>query len=238
MKIKLLLIVIIFVSCNSSRTNSESKILSETKTVSENIAVPDTEIIETFVDSLNIGVKGKNKVELIKHRVLDDVYVLVKFYTKEYDNWYIQNTYSYECTALMDFNTDISDFNNDNFNDITFISANAARGANEVRRLFIYNDYQKKLISIENAQDFPNMRYNKKLNCIDAFLVHGTSTTVFANIVKDSLIEFARVYNDMDYHTVSLVDKNGNENEIKKVKSTGAYVRFKNFDPLEEFDGE
>jgi hypothetical protein len=32
------------------------------------------------------------------------------------------NTYSYETTAMMGFEPVISDFNNDNFNDITFIS--------------------------------------------------------------------------------------------------------------------
>jgi hypothetical protein len=48
----------------------------------QNLDTAKTAIIETFVDSLNIGVKGKCKVELIKHRVYDDIFVIIKFYIK------------------------------------------------------------------------------------------------------------------------------------------------------------
>lgn len=142
----------------------------------QNLDTAKTAIIEIFVDSLNIGVKGKCKVELIKHRVYDDVFVIIKFYvkgrntTKGTEHWMNTNTYSYETTAMMGFEPVISHFNNDNFNDITFISGTAARGANEVRRLFIYDNQNKNLVSIVNSEDYPNMLYNKKLDCIDAFL--------------------------------------------------------------------
>jgi hypothetical protein len=242
MKINFLFFLIFIVSCTprqheSKRTSVTADTISS-KTVLTDTINPNTEIIETFVDSLNIGKKGETKIELIKHRVFDEIYVIIKFYTKGTKYWYRQNTYLYECTAIQSFNPIISDFNNDKFNDITFISSTAARGANEVRRLFIYNDNEKQLISIVNSDDFPNMQYNNELDCIDAFLVHGTSTTVFAKITKDSLKSFANVYNDMDFHTVTIDDKNGKEKVIKKVKSKGVYIRFKNFNPLEEYSEE
>lgn len=196
----------------------------------------DTEILETFADSLNIGVKGKNKIELIKYSVADDNYVTVNFYRKVPDGWHIQNTYRYECNALLGLNPDISDFNNDHFNDITFISAQAARGANEVRRLFIYKDATGELISIVNSEAYPNLLYNKERNCIDAFLIHGGSSTLFANIKGDSLITFASVHND-SCRTVYEIDPLGNEKLLRKDKidPEDIYIRYINYNPLKAY---
>lgn len=251
MKFFPLLFLLILVSCNSKHEAEKSinkidttKIATNETILSEqqNANTSNTEIIDSFVDSLNIGEKGKFKVELIKHRVYDDIYVIVKFYIKgrntikEPERWLIQNNYSYETTALMGFKANISDFNNDGFNDITFISGTAARGANEVRRLFIY-DYQKQeLISIVNSQDYPNMLYNEELDCIDAFLVYGGCSTVFLNIIGDSLKEFANVELS-DGLTVTTYDKMGKEKIIfKDTKNKAGYIRYKNFRPLKEYD--
>jgi len=207
-----------------------------------NIDTSKANILEIFVDSLNIGEKGSCKVELIKYRVYDDNFVLIKFYTKgRYTTktpeiWTRSNTYCYETNALMSFEPNISDFNNDHFNDITFISGTAARGANEVRRLFIYDSQNRELISIVNSQDYPNILYNKDLDCIDAFMIHGASTTVFAKLSGDSLKTFATVQNSEEFHTVNLIDKNGNDRELYKVKSNGVDIRHKNFRPLVEYD--
>ncbi|MFC4815552.1 hypothetical protein [Flavobacterium sp. GCM10023249] len=249
MKVYFTLFILLLYSCTTKSTDNSSEVVSPTVTKptdtlpTDSVTAMDTldasaEIIEHFVDSVHIGRKGQSKIELIKHRVLDDCYVIVKFYTKGPKYWFIQNTYFYECTALSSLEPKFSDYTNDGLNDITFISATAARGANEVRRLFVYDDTKKELVSIVNSQDFPNMKFNKQLNCIDAFLVHGTSTCVFAKINKDSLQPFAYVYNDENFHTVSLVDKNKEIKTIKKIKSKGAYVRFKNFNPLEEYPEE
>jgi hypothetical protein len=245
-----LFIFVILISCNAKHENENAKnkidILTITKTskttAGSNEDRPETEIIETFVDSVNIGEKGRNKVELIKYRVYEHNYVIIKFYVKgsntikDPETWMIQNNYSYETDALMSFNPDFTDFNNDNFNDITFISGTAARGANEVRRLFIYDNQSQQLRSIVNSHDYPNMLYNEDLDCIDAFLVYGASTTVFAKLSGDSLKTFAKVNNSEQFHTISLVDKNGKERELYKVKSKGTIVRHKNFKPLIEYE--
>jgi hypothetical protein len=187
-------------------------------------------------------VKGICKIELIKHRVYDDIFVIIKFYikgrntTKDPEFWMNTNTYSYETSAMMGFEPVISDFNNDKFNDITFISGTAARGANEVRRLLIYDNQNKNLVSIVNSEDYPNMLYNKKLDCIDAFLVSGGCSTVFLNIEGDSLKKFASV-EFMDGLTVTTYDKNGNGKIIMEDKTNIAgYIRYLNFNPLIEYD--
>ena len=250
MKYFTIIILIIFTSCNSNQENGKqiNKFKSVThknhnSSVSKNSKTDSlyTYTSEIFIDSLNIGEKGNCKIELFKNEVHNDFNVIVViFYVKnkkkykEKNTWILKNKYSYETISLMGLQPNISDFNNDKFNDINFISATAARGSNEVRRLFIYEPKKQELISIINSQDYPNMRYNKELNCIDAFLVHGTSTTVFAKISGDSLTTFANVKNSLDFHTVNLIDKNQNIKELYKVKSKGEYIRFKNFKPLIE----
>jgi hypothetical protein len=62
--------------------NSEIPLGDNPFITNQNLDTAKTAIIETFVDSLNIGVKGKCKVELIKHRVYDDIFVIIKFYIK------------------------------------------------------------------------------------------------------------------------------------------------------------
>lgn len=252
MKYISILIFTVLISCNSNQeTKKKIDIVNKKEIANKNIASIDnqntdtltTEILETFLDSVNIGEKGKCKIELIKHRVNDDNFIIIKFYRKGRhttiapETWMNTNTYSYETNALMDFQPDISDYNNDNFNDITFISGSAARGANEVRRLFIYDNTNQELISIVNSQEFPNMQYNKELNCIDAFIVTGGTSTHFARIKKDSLVEFASVHNDNN-RTIYEIDKFGKEKMIQKdtiINFENVYVRYKNYKPLKEY---
>ncbi len=251
MKFIVFLAFTILISCTKKQiTENTDNITQKSKTSkieksiikTAHIDSLDTEILETFVDSLNIGDKGKCKVELIKYRVYKDNYVIIKFYTKgknsikDPETWMIQNNYSYETNSIMRFETNISDFNNDRFNDITFISGTAARGSNEVRRLFIYDSEKQKLVSIMNSEEYPNMLYNSELDCIDAFLVHGGCSTVFLNIEGDSLRMFARVELD-EALTVSTYNKKGLEKIIfKDTKSQESYARYKNFKPLKKYD--
>jgi len=256
MKFFTIIILTILISCNSKQetekgidkcktvnhANNKTSISKNSKTDTLN-----TYTSETFIDSLSIGEKGKCKIELIKNEVNNDFnnkIIIINFYVKskklhkENKTWIIKNSYTYETNSYMEFKPNISDFNNDKFNDINFISATAARGSNEVRRLFIYEPKKQELISILNSQDYPNMLYNKELDCIDAFLIHGASTTVFAKISGDSLKTFANVQNSIDFHTINLIDKNGNQRELYKVKSKEDYIRFKNFKPLIEYTEE
>ncbi len=243
MRLNILILIFLILSCKEKPTDDQKigapvadSILTKTIIGDTTNSTNTTEIIETFVDSLQIGEKGENKIELIKHSVFDDNYVIVKFYNKAPDRWNLQNSYIYECNALMGLEPNIADFNNDHFNDITFISLQAARSANEVRRLFVYDDYKRELISIKNSEHYPNMLYNKELNCIDAFLIYGGSSTVFARIKGDSLFQFAAVHND-SHRTVYEIDEYGYERLLSKDKidPESVYVRYVNYKPLKEY---
>jgi hypothetical protein len=191
---------------------------------------------EFFVDSLNIGRKRFNKIEVSKYRNHDSNYVIIKFFSKQNRKWNLRNKFQFEKDGVTGCDTKLSDFNNDGLKDMTYISAVAARGANEVRRLFIYDKIKDKLIFIKNSEDYPNMLYDKELNCIDAFLVYGGCSTVFLRIQDDNLKEFASVQL-FDGLTVTEYDKYGKEKILLRDTTNKAlYVRYKNYKPLKEND--
>ncbi|HWW41912.1 hypothetical protein [Pedobacter sp.] len=215
--------------------SSKPDIVITSKKETKHIIKKETELLEHFVDSTNIGKPKKNKFELSLFRNADSSYVILHFYVKSNQNkWLLKQKFNFSADDLSGCFTELSDFNNDGFKDVTYKSTIAARGANDVRRLFIYDNSKDRLIYIKNSENYPNLMYNKKLNCIDAFLVHGGSTTVFLKIEKDSLREFASVNLD-DKINIQLIDKNGKRKYlIKNKKNTfDPYTRFTNFSPLE-----
>jgi hypothetical protein len=195
-------------------------------------------MVDYFVDSVNIGQREKNKIEITNYQVNDSNYVVINFYSL-FDNkhWKVKQNFNFGKDGFTGCDPLISDFNNDNFNDFTYVSARAARMSNEVRKLFIYDNPKDELILIKNSEDYPNMLYNKELDCIDAFLIHGGTSTVFLKIFGDSLNEFASIHNN-DFRIIYKTDNVGNSKLIKKKKinSSGVWVRYKNFDPLKAYE--
>jgi len=104
----------------------------------------------------------------------------------------------------------ISDFNNDGFNDMTFQSAVAARTDNEIKSLFIFDKAAFEFKLIKNSSHYPNLRYNKELDCIDAWLIYGGSSTLFLKIDSDTLREFAGIDLYNYYLTVYQIDEHDN----------------------------
>lgn len=200
--------------------------------------IGDTAKLEEFyVDSVSIGRKKFNKIELSKYRNADSCWVSIKFYSRSIGKrWTLRQTFGFEKDDIRDCDMKLSDFNNDGCKDMTYISAVAARSANEVRRLFIYDKIKDRLVYMKNSEDYPNMLYNKTLNCIDAFLVYGGSSTVFLRIKGDSLVEFASVELDNDLRVYE-TDKKGVRKLIREDTATKMYfVRFKNYKPLKPSD--
>jgi hypothetical protein len=206
------------------------------KTQVEKIQKDTVQLDEIFIDSLLIGRKRLNKIEVFKYRTADSNYVDIKFYKRATNNWKLNQTIHFLKDEITGCDTKLSDFNNDGLNDMTIVSAVAARGANEVRRLCIYDKETDKLIEMRNSESYPNMLYNKTLNCIDAFLVYGGSSTVFLKIDGDSLKEFASVQAE-DGITVREFDKKGNEKIIfQDTTNKSSYIRFKTYKPLKEYN--
>jgi len=228
-----MLLLLLLLSCQHNQSKSSVNIYSIPQANKRDKSLP--ELLESFTDSINIGQKSFNKLELKRYRSADSSYVLIKFYSKKNNKWVVKNVFRYDKDLVSDCDTQISDFNNDGFKDMTYVSAIGARGANEIRRLFIYDNKNDQLISITNSEMYPNMRYNNKLNCIDAFLVYGGCSTVFLKLSGDSLKEFANV-ELFDGLTVTTYDKNGKEKVILRDKSNKHKdVRYNNFDPLKAY---
>ncbi len=238
MKIHFGLIFFCLLSCQNQQDKSiaSNNLDTSLKKTTETTQEDTVQLEEIFIDSLTIGRKKFNKVEVLKYRGTDSNYVDIKFYTKKTATWKLNQKIHFLKDGITGCDTKFSDFNNDGLNDMTIESSVAARGANEVRRLFIYDKSVDKLIEIKNSENYPNMLYNKSLNCIDAFLVYGGSSTVFLRISNDSLIEFASV-EAMNGVTVREFDKNGKEKIIFQDTTNKAdYIRFKTYKPLKEYD--
>ncbi len=177
------LMVIILLSCKNSSiksgtvninveyndtANNNTSLLEK-----ESSPIDTAELAEFFVDSLNIGRPTYNKLEHSYYRTTDSFYVVINFYSKKGNKWVLKNHYELLKDGVLACDVNISDYTNDGFNDITYVSVIAARGANEVRTLLVYDKKTDRLVHIKNSDSYPNLQYNKKLNCIDAFLVYG-----------------------------------------------------------------
>ncbi len=93
-----------------------------------------------------------------------------------------------------------------------------------MRSLFIYDKDTDQIVYIKNSGDYPNMRYNKKLDCIDAWLFTGSTTTVFLRLQGDTLHEFASV-DDAEYTTVKVIDNAGHEHDPSEEKEKSRRVQ-------------
>lgn len=237
MKFYLKLVLFFFLSCQYRQDKNAASNDNSTKVISKEAFSTDTvQLEEVFFDSTHVGRKKLNKVEVFKYRTSDSNYIDIKFYSMHTNKWELNQSFHFLKDGVLGCDTKLNDFNNDGLNDMTIVSAVAARGANEVRRLFIYDKTKDKLIEMKNSENYPNMLYNKELNCIDAFLVYGGSSTVFLRISGDSLKEFASV-EAMDGVTVKEIGKNGKEKIIYQDTTYKAnYIRFKTYNPLKEYE--
>jgi hypothetical protein len=145
-------------------------------------------------------------------------------------------SFKFDKDGVTDCDPSIEDFNNDGLGDFSYRSDVAARGANEVRKLFIYDKNIDELVYIENSEDYPNLAYNKTLNCVDSFIVTGTTVTAFLHIEGNRFREFTSVENGMT-REATIIDKAGNSRIIRREKYNiddfgEAFRRFSNYDPL------
>ena len=224
----------LFFGCNSKKENKNA--ISKQFVARE---LPALKAEEEYSDSLKIGVSGKYKIDFKKFRTDDSVYVVIKFYEKKSTKWNLKQTFNFLKDGVLSCDPEFKDFNNDQLNDFTFQSSIAGRGANTIRKLFLFDKQKGELIFIKNSEDFPNLRYNKNLDCIDAFRVYGGTQTAFAKIEKDSLREFANVEIFDERIIINTIDKNGKKETLRNKKFLeDSYIRFENYAPLKEYEGE
>jgi len=195
---------------------------------------PLFERMELFTDSLAIGRPGHNKITMLHFRVGNNDFVEIDFYTKQNNTWAIRNNFRFEKDGVIPSSPQSVDMNGDRAGDFTFVSLVAARGANDVRQLLVYDPKNDSLVWMKNSEQYPNLRYNKTLRCIDSWAVYGGSTTSFLRISGDSLKKFAEV-NLFDGISVIEFDKDGNEKILLQDSSERALmVRYETYRPLRQ----
>ena len=150
-------------SCQNSQTETAGKIV-EGNANSTLISKPEEnklskpEIIESFSDDRKIGMPRKNKIELSQFEDDKDNFVVIKFYSLEKNKeWKLKQNFELVKYGGLPFEPQIKDFNNDGFKDLTYVSGIAARGANEIRNLFIYDKKKDELVFIKNSGDYPRL---------------------------------------------------------------------------------
>ena len=220
----------------SSLPEREPLLSEEVK--STGVDTPDEEgtQVESFTDDKKIGRRGKNKIEIRCFSRAGGRFAEIKFYSRsEYDAWLEVQSFRFEKDDLTGCNPVIEDFNNDGLSDFSYKSGVAARMSNDRRKLFIYDEERDELVHIKNSEEYPNLAYNKKLNCLDSFMIYGATSTAFLRIDVDRLKEFARVDTGTE-RVVSVTSKSGKERIIRREKMDPldfgeVYRRFSTYDP-------
>lgn len=235
---------LILIQCqNNGKTeenNIDSKMNSE---ISDTTMIVDHKVeglsqLESTTDSLNIAIKGNYKIVLKRIRKEYRVFAEFDLFKINKSSWKLVQNFRIELEGMAGLDSEYLDFNNDGYNDLTFKNGVAARGANERRSLFIFDKKKDELIYIKNSENYPNIRYNAELNCIDAWLVYGGSTTLFLKIESDTLREFAGV-SLMDTREVYTIDENGSRTILNEemIHDSVVYTRYSNFKPLKINEG-
>jgi hypothetical protein len=191
-------------------------------------------IEEHVVDSVSLGKRGRFKIDIQQVRDSSDVYVEFVVFKKLEHGWHEIQSYKSGKDGISPLEPELSDFNGDELNDLTFRSGTPARPSNEIRTLFLFDNDREQLTLIRNSTDYPNLLYNEELKCIDAWLIYGGSSTVFLRVENDSLKGFADVELFGDRLTVTEIDGKGQRKILKEepIKDLEVYTRFKNYKPL------
>jgi hypothetical protein len=231
-------------SCHSLSVNTGNSPQQADRPISshspQTVIDEEPNLVESFSDASKIARRGQNKIEIdilqkpgVDSASRPNQVAIVRFYAKDQSKtWVLRQTLEIESHSLADADPEIDDFNGDGMRDVTFRSNSAARGANEVRTLLIYDNENDLLVHIKNSEDYPNLQYNNTLNCIDSWMVHGASTTVFLRLDGDTLKEFASVSTGSE-RVVTVIQADGLERVVRtdKMAEADVYTRYRTFDP-------
>lgn len=198
------------------------------------------EVLESHSNRSIVGTPGRNKIEIevVKNGAWRGYHPtnlgLVRFYSLRRDGeWELRQTFAIDDDAIEGADPKYEDFNNDGLRDTTFISGQAARGANVRRTLLIYDKTSDNLVHVGNSADYPNLEYDRTLKCITSWMFSGSTTTVFLRLQGDTLQAFASV-DEADYITVTKISPNGDRMVISRTKNRHPddFIRYSTFDPV------
>jgi hypothetical protein len=191
---------------------------------------------ETFSDKSRIGRRGLNRVEIKTFEKSDKSFVKIRFYAKSKSRWVLKSESEIEKFGGLPIEPKIKDYDGDGFEDVTFISDSPARGANEVRALFIYKPKKNDLVYIKNSRDYPNLEHNPLLKGLTSWRFTGSTTTEFLTIKGNKLVEFASVEDRGTERTIIIFDKTGKEKLLRREKrKDDGFDRYINFNPVQKY---
>ncbi|WP_276484230.1 XAC2610-related protein [Paraflavitalea pollutisoli] len=227
-------LLLLFIACGQEPPKTTPAPRWDSLPTAELVKIQDTvTIAETFTDSLRIGSKKHNKVELVNYRQGDTAWVTIKFYSRRDTGWLLKNEFNQDGVYAGVSDPTVLDYNNDRFNDLRYFIGTGARGGNSFYEMFLYDQAGDQLKILKGADDYPNINYNKTLNCLESLALTGSCTTSFLRISGDSVVEFASVDVDGRQITVQELDKDGQmKTTLEKKSSLLCPVKVKNFKPL------
>lgn len=167
MKILVMLLLFLFISCKndsskSIRMNTEPR----TKWEGDKPGSSKDSVTEFFNDCLNIGVEGKHRVELKRIIGKDSIYADIRFFEKQNGAWIEKQHFALQKDGVTGCYPEFKDFNNDGFKDLTYKPTVSARGANDIRNLFLFDPKLGKLKLIKNSPDFLTYSIMKSLGAL------------------------------------------------------------------------
>ncbi|MBF0694173.1 MAG: hypothetical protein IR153_03830 [Flavobacterium sp.] len=230
----LIILFLYFILLNCGKSIDADSTISSGK-VQSTSEPAETILLEHFLDSTQIGVAGKFQIQLRKLLNNDSTFVEVILNERANNkSWTLKQKLVFQKDGITNCNSKVEDYNDDGLGDFTFQSNVAARGANVVRKLLIFDKDSQTLKLIKNSENYPNLQYNENLHCIDSWMVYGGTSTVFLNIENDSLVEFAGVSLFNDEREIYTIDETGKRKAISSeiIKNLDIYTRFKNYNPL------
>lgn len=188
-------------------------------------------IIEKHTDSINVGKRGHNKLQIQQIKTDSSTTVEFSLFSKVNNEWIITQTHSNQKDPISSLDIQFQDFNNDGLIDFTYRNGITARGSNELRQLFIFSDSTQKMIELKNSTKYPNIRYNSELDCLDSYYVYNGSTTVFLKIQSDSLKIMTGFSSYNGIRTFFIQDKNGKTVTVFKdsIPKEDELIRYDNY---------
>lgn len=222
-------------ACNHGKKQNDNFNSTSDSTIQFPLLI-DVSDSQLFIDSLNLGKKGANKVVVKINNLKDAANLLnVNFFKKEDFQWIESSCYSDSISDVDFCDVLVFDVNGDSYKDVLIKSLLPARVSNDVRKLFLYNPKINDFIFITNSEKYPNLNWNSRLKTIEASFFSGGFTQVFLKLQQDTLYDYAYIDVFGDSITIEERSKSGEfivlrKNTIDKDSLSFGYL---NYNPLE-----
>lgn len=220
MKNILLFVICLYLSSSCKTNNHEIQVISNINEVGKYSI--DTSLVYTYEDSISIGERKKYRLSvngyLRSSEIQDTLLLKINLLERVGSDWICNQNLTDTIYGIVDPEIEITDINDDGLNDFNFKYALSGRGYNELRKYYLFDKKKKQFIGIKNSSKYPNLSYNKDLDCIESHIGHGGYSTVFLEIETDSMREFSTIDMYDKQRIVSILDTKGEITIIDRIE--------------------